>query len=191
MLLKTKDPYQLCFSRPIILNKLQQDPKFNNLDPAAQEKLILQELSNNAAKFQEFANTIIPQIYKMKIPFFLFRILNERREHVIKFVIKNPIEGDKKDSFEASRKYSSQLLFLRILNPHFLTDLPKRPELKKWDKAEMIGQIMIQLTKVIQCLANEEAISGNGYESFGPLLSQFQAMHNAFIDQNSLPKKIG
>ncbi|MBS0604106.1 MAG: hypothetical protein JSS60_03600 [Verrucomicrobia bacterium] len=174
----------ICLDRLKVIAALKtRIPSFDSIDPQEQEGIIDRELAHNAERFIAFARTILPEIYAMRTPPVFSEMMMKRREHIVRFLAKYPLESNE-DPVQLSRVYISEIFCLRIINPLILS-CGESTDAKK---------VLISLTKVVQCLAKETPFGAEKsdpiYEMLNPLFRDFFSMHCEFIDQNSLKKPL-
>jgi hypothetical protein len=178
--LKKYDPELLNTSREAAVRALQRHPEFDKLDPATQNARIDQEQKRHADAFAGFAKSVLEAVYQIDFPPAFCELLKGRREQILRFMERHPLENeDKPIQFERSRAYLSELLFLRIICPHF-TFFSSNPDVQR---------VMIQLSKVAQGLANETETSFGEptiFESMNGLYPRFIDAHRRFVDTCSV-----
>lgn len=172
-----KDFLSLSLNRDIIIGQLNPSPDSENPLP---EEAIEQAITSHIERFMEFARDAIPRIFEYLPPQELQDVLNSRRNRIIHFIQDNPLE-ENEDPVSLSRTYISEVLYLRLLHPHLITK----------DHPPALNNVLISLSKVLQCLAKETPFGTEKrdpiYERLNPLFEEFIEAHRRFIDACSLP----
>ncbi|MBS0654014.1 MAG: hypothetical protein JSR39_10885 [Verrucomicrobia bacterium] len=172
-----KDFLSLSLNRDIIISQLNPNPDSEN---PLSEEAIEQAIALHIERFMEFARDAIPRIFEYLPPQELQDVLNSRRNRIIHFIKDNPLEEDE-DPVSLSRTYISEALYLRLLHPHLITK----------DHPPALNNVLISLSKVLQCLAKETPFGTEKrdpiYERLNPLFAEFIEAHRRFVDACSLP----
>lgn len=170
-----KDLPALSLNRDAIISQLNPNP--NNPLP---EETIEQAIDSHAERFMTFARNTIPLIFEYLPPHELQETLISRRHRIVRFIQENPLE-ENEDPVSLSRTYISEVLYLRLLHPHLISS----------DHPPALNNVLISLSKVLQCLAKENPFGTEKrdpiYERLNPLFEEFVESHRRFVDACSLP----
>jgi hypothetical protein len=143
-------------------------------------EMVEEAFNENAARFMEFARAVIPMIFEHLPPKELQEVLISRRQRIIHFIKEHPLE-ENEDPVSISRTYISEVLYLRLLHPHLVLS----------DHPLLLNNVLISLSKVLQCLAKENPFGTEKrdpiYERLNPLFEEFIEAHRQFVDACSLP----
>jgi hypothetical protein len=172
-----KELSSLSLNRDIIIGQLTSNPDSEN---SLSEEDIEQAIALHIERFMEFARGAIPRIFEYLPPQELQEVLNSRRNRIIHFIQEHPLE-ENEDPVSLSRTYISEVLYLRLLHPHLITK----------DHSPALNNVLISLSKVLQCLAKETPFGTEKrdlvYERLNPLFEEFIEAHRRFVDACSLP----
>jgi hypothetical protein len=198
-------PEDLLLDRNLLMEIVKkQNPNFNHLSIQDQKKLEEAQLNSNVINFQKFAEAIISHIYLLKVSGSLQELLQMRRHYIISFlkaqtdnkvhlssnnnnVEDQEIQNEVSDPDERSKIYICELIFLRIINPHLLALVDANKEPEKY-------RILVQLTKVIQKIANQVPFEEKDgiYIKCNELLDFIieQGWHEEFLEKYTVPKQL-
>ena len=186
------DISQLNIDPTSILMELMErkDISFNECSTKDQNDLFAETEKKRVDNFMRFAALAMAHIYALKFPEKFSQILQNRRSHIIKFLEKNMHQSKEFEAVDRSRIYISELLFLRILNPHLIA-IAKAKAIPK-EKSQIVEHVMVQLTKCIQCLAKQAPFGSEKdellYEKLNPLYEDCIKTHQAFLDLHTFPR---
>ena len=142
-------PLNLCLMTQLIEEHLlKEDPSFKLLNYHLREKQIQKFLHSNLKSFKEFTQSILSEIFDMKISNEIKIMLICRRSQIIKFLSESSLQ--KNEKLEAlSRTYISEVLILRILNPQIISLAQSNGQ------NPALRNVVINLSKIIQALGNQ------------------------------------
>jgi len=166
--------HHLCLDKTQIEKELKQDSNFSALKINTQRKKISQVLRGNQVQFVVFLQKIIPVIHSMTVPSQLSNLFKMRRHLISIFLAPKLKEGESLK--QLSRMYTSELVFLRLINPAILS-IPNHD----------FASVKINIIKMIQSLANEARPEKDTLaEILKPIYDEFISHHRKFLDDHSL-----
>jgi hypothetical protein len=168
-----------CLNKDIVTDSLKSQIALEQFDLLSQDRVVEAMQIRHAKNLCRLAGKMLPVIYALKVPTALSQLFAKRRSHIIQFLKQtSPNQGE--DFHAHSRIYIAELVYLRILNPTLL----------KVGDGDQSSDVLLSLTKIMQCLASEAPFGTEKkniiYEGLNPLFHQFLPLHRAFLDQNSL-----
>ncbi len=147
-------PLKLCLNPQLIQEHLvKEDPSFKTLSSEMCQKQIQSHLQSNVESFKEFTQSIVSEIFNMKISTEIKIMLSWRRSQIIEFLSKSQ---NNENSKERSRTYISEVLILRILNPQIISLSESNHQ------NPIIRNIVVKLSKIIQALGNQTPCNDEG-----------------------------
>lgn len=175
----------LCLDQGQIKTELElKVADFSQFNVKKQKKRILKVLDENETHFVNFLRHFIPEIHRMSVPTNLSNLFKMRRQRISNSIENKLKKGE--DLNNVSRIYTSELVFLRLINPAILSDKNINPAILSVQNPTFTS-VKINIIKMIQSLANEVRPEHDKMAKvLIPVYDEFIVANRKFLDTHSL-----